>query len=192
MSHTDFTYPLTMVEGRALTVQVQAGSMSDLLDVLATYIPETAHAMIWTNYSVLAGQKEGNTVQLSNGKALSDIAWPQLVRIQVFTDHSELLLVRDGNTMVGRFIDDASQEGQAISYVDSSSRILGQSQQDQTGPFVHLFEEGRKLNLTIPTSQISKNGHYILVTRNYVAPIEATGQVGYVDSRILSIQAEEV
>ena len=136
--------------------------------------------IVWTTYA------EGR-IELDDEAAVLDY-WQEM---RAFNAKGELHLVRCGEGFSGRSIlDKEAPADWAHGYVDSISPIWGENTGHENGK-VQLEDKERKLRLNIPVGD-GNASKYGLVTRSYIKADDVTGLSGYVDSRLLAVEAMEV
>ena len=112
--------------------------------------------------------------------------------MRIFNETEELRLTVQHGEIVYRYIND--EAGEAVTYVDSSSRMIGEvdvcrTQLNRVEGFTSLVDTGRKLSQIIPVSTTKK--YCYLTTRNYIGYLD-NHQASYTDYRYVKIEAKEV
>lgn len=110
--------------------------------------------------------------------------------VQVITDESINYNASDADEQVAADVsqDDECIEDDVIEYVDSQSNIFGDCLEVTDG-YAKLWEEGRKIALTVPVDE--KSLHYALKTRSYITYDKDTNQAGFGYYRFLDIVKAE-
>lgn len=120
-----------------------------------------------------------------------------LVEARLFRSDEELLIQKHGDRYTGRrIVDEAVEDSQKRTYVDSLSPMFGsvsptECHQSEKYFFVHLVDEERGFQHSIPVLATGQTGKkYYLKTRNYISYDEDTGQAGYDMYRYVGIDRE--
>lgn len=156
----------------------------DVLKLLAECFAEAASAVVWQIDAIRWGRWQDGKLNFADAGSLE---MEYLQEIRVFHGQKELHLVRQGNLLKGRSIEDGVQ-GMETAYVDSLSRLWGEKEAAQNG-FITLQDKERKLQMTIPCEETAQ--YYGLITRSYIGYAEETGQAGYTDYRFKEITAAD-
>lgn len=159
-----------------------SGSIAQILNTCSI----TGKVIAYSMNELKFGYFTENTCIFADGKPLDE---PYLLQLRIFNDNGEILLQKDGSTFQMRHIQDAAEQGKETEYIDIVSPLLGDRNAGAQVPphFACLFEQGRKISMTIPTDETAKN--YLLKTRNYITYDKKTGQAGYGFWRFVDIKA---
>ena len=144
----------------------------------------------WSSARSEMGILQTRCIPFSDGTTDVDVAFLQDMRI--FNDVEELRLTVQHDEIVYRYISD--ETGKPISYVDSSSRLIGENnpgyaQLKRVEGFTYLVDTGRKLSQIIPVS--TSKPYCYLTTRNYIGYLD-NYQASYTDYRYVKIVDKEV
>ena len=177
-------HPLNIVQGTYFMERMQIETAdSALTELVKKYFPGEATVVAWRMHKVIWGITGQGSIKF---EAEEPVDAETILEMRVFDEHSELHIVRSGNTFVGRYIKD--EGNQAVRYVDSFARLWGEKA-ERKGQYVILKDAARKLRLTVPCAE--EAAYYGLVTRNYIGHAEENGQAGYVDYRFVKITSAE-
>lgn len=109
-----------------------------------------------------------------------------LVEARLFRSDEEILIQKHGSCYaIRKIVDEAVENSRKREYVDSLSPMFGSvsqtdSRRSEIHSFVHLVDEGRGFQHSIPVLTTQQNGKtYCLKTRSYISYDEDTGQAGY-------------
>lgn len=178
MSSIVATKPLALQQGSSLQERIKGSGT--LQELAAAYMKDDGIVVCWQRHRIIWGYWRDGHIVLSDGSQLQEI---HVLEVRIFNDAEEIHLLRQGDTYVGRYIQDGM--GQDTTYVDSWARLWGKAGKAAHG-FVTLRDDERFLTMTIPCDE--EDAYYGLVTRNYVTADEQTGQAGYSDYRFVRIE----
>lgn len=174
--------PLKLQFGNVQTQYI--AEEKSLAEILRTYIKGNARLICWQRQRIVWGTWQNQQLAVADGSVLDE---RKIIEIRVFNEKEEIHLVKKRKQYIGRYLQDGI--GTETAYVDSLSRFFGKKSSIQ-GEYITLRDTERFLTLTIPCED--KNAvFYGLVTRNYIAANETTGQAGYSDYRFVQITAAE-
>ncbi len=157
---------------------------ASLLELARHYMTGDSTIGVWQLHEVRWGRLTDGTIHLYENAPVEE-AYIQEVRI--FNANEELHLYRRQDSYTGRYVRDEGAE--AVSYVDSFSRLWGERQGEVQDGFVTLRDAQRFLQMPVPVDAVGTT--YGLVTRNYIHVDEKTGQAGFGDYRYVRIDAAE-
>ena len=162
----------------------------NVLAVAKEQMKQDGLVITWSVHEVKWGYYKTRWVPISDGTTEVDLAYLQDMRI--FNETEELRLTVQHGEVVYRYIND--EAGEAVTYVDSSSRMIGEvdagrTQLNRVEGFTSLVDTGRKLSQIIPVSTTKQ--YCYLTTRNYIGYLD-NHQASYTDYRYVKIVDKEV
>ena len=140
------------------------------------------------NKLVICKFENGNFIYASSNDTITE---KFLLELRMFNEEKELRFYKHGNKWELVIIEDEKTDANnddgitVFSSVDSSSVIFGDKKEIIADEFTKLYEEGRKIYLTVPGIGFSK---YQLRTRSYITYSEITGQAGFGFYRFVAIE----
>ena len=158
-------------------------NLQEIQDLLQEKLQQAATVVIWQANAILFGKWEKGTLQFAHNQA---VIYNLIQEIRAFSENAEIHLVKQGNILTGRYIEDGI--GIKSEAVDSIARLWGEKVTSDAVGFVKLLDKTRKISLYIPVED-NNHQYYGLVTRSYIGYDDSTGQAGYKDYRLVKIVA---
>ncbi len=160
-------------------------SQTPLTDILKQHANDQYLVIAYLHNEIRLGRYQQGTLTFADNRNLDE---NHLIELRAFNNTQEIYIRKINNKYLVRNITDGT--GEPIETVDTTSNIFGKRVPDTNTPqgYTRLKEDGRKITITIPTTQQADN--YALTTRSYITYDSDTGQAGFAYYRYVNITAD--